>query len=203
MLDRYCKSSASIRGGDSQEALLCKASCRYSESSGYATECPLQPDFDIWHWTRVLQAMYQLAQPGATDHKLWFFITLMGCITVLCAQFPTLHSQRLLNGITMLNTALFSLLAVILSIYQGWKYRTPKDYGMSKANPLLCDLQQYCWQQDYLSELFSADSVLWPAHAETYSCIGIILHNHDRACTLRLGRKADQKASLLQQFIRT
>ena len=75
--------------------------------------------------------MYQFSQPGATRFKLWFFIALMGCVTVMCAQVPTIHAQRMLNGIAMANTAGFSLMAVILSIYQGLKYHTVKDYGRS------------------------------------------------------------------------
>lgn len=73
--------------------------------------------------------MYQMANPGSTALKLWFFITLMGCVTVITSQVPTLHSQRILNGIAVVNTALFALMAVILSIYQGRKYNTVKDYG--------------------------------------------------------------------------
>lgn len=76
-----------------------------------------------------LQAMYQIAEPGGTRFKLWNFIALMGLVTILCSQAPTLHSQRLLNGIAMANTAFFSLLTVILSTYQGLKYKTIKDYG--------------------------------------------------------------------------
>ena len=73
--------------------------------------------------------MYQFSQPGATEFKLWFFIALMGCVTVMCAQVPTIHAQRMLNGVAMANTAGFSLMAVVLSIYQGLKYHTVKDYG--------------------------------------------------------------------------
>ena len=66
----------------------------------------------------------------------------MGCVTMMCAQVPTIHAQRMLNGIAMANTAGFSLMAVVLSIYQGLKYHTVKDYGMSYPAELIRIIQR-------------------------------------------------------------
>jgi len=53
----------------------------------------------------------------------------MGILAIIVGQLPTLHSLRYLNGVSMLVTYCFSIMAVVIAIYQGHKYNTPKNYG--------------------------------------------------------------------------
>ena len=112
------------------------------------------------------QAMYQLSQPGATRFKLWHFNALMGVATIFCAQAPTLHSQRLLNGIAMANTACFSLMMVVLSIYQGLKLKTIKDYGKAHAIALLQEARTIMMAS--LGSLFSFMSLIKPCSSSCH-----------------------------------
>lgn len=65
-----------------------------------------------------LQAINQIYYPGSTEITLSGFIFYVLILVVILAQLPTIHSLRLINGIAMISTYIYSFGSVALSIYQ-------------------------------------------------------------------------------------
>ncbi|KAA6428267.1 MAG: hypothetical protein FRX49_01863, partial [Trebouxia sp. A1-2] len=79
------------------------------------------------------QAVYTLL--GGTKHiTLTEFIAIMGVICMLFTQLPTFHSLWFINLLNMLNTYLFTAVALIIAIFQSAKYDLPRDYGVHGSN---------------------------------------------------------------------
>ncbi|KAL0055616.1 hypothetical protein WJX82_002469 [Trebouxia sp. C0006] len=79
------------------------------------------------------QAVYTLL--GGTKHvTLTEFIAIMGVICMLFTQLPTFHSLWFINLLNMLNTYLFTAIALIIAIFQSAKYDLPRDYGVHGTN---------------------------------------------------------------------
>ncbi|DBA83140.1 TPA: hypothetical protein ACH3X2_006664 [Trebouxia sp. C0005] len=78
-------------------------------------------------------AVYTLL--GGTKHiTLTEFIAIMGVICMLFTQLPTFHSLWFINLLNMLNTYLFTAVALIIAIFQSAKYDLPRDYGVHGSN---------------------------------------------------------------------
>lgn len=81
---------------------------------------------------RGMQAIYTLL--GGTRLTLTEFIAIMGGAVMLFTQIPTFHSLWFINMLNMLNTYLFTAIAMIVAIFQTTKYDLPRDYGVHGSN---------------------------------------------------------------------
>ena len=75
-----------------------------------------------------MQAIYTLL--GGTKLTLTEFIAIMGGAVMLFTQIPTFHSLWFINMLNMLNTYLFTAIAMIVAIFQTTKYDLPRDCGV-------------------------------------------------------------------------
>ncbi|KAI0519747.1 hypothetical protein KFK09_007206 [Dendrobium nobile] len=95
-----------------------------------------------------MKAIYLLEQPDGTM-KLYEFVVISGAITLILAQFPSFHSLRHFNLISLILCLAYSACATAGSIYIGHSSRAPeKDYSLPGDG------------QDHLFDVFNAVSII-------------------------------------------
>ncbi|KAK9812218.1 hypothetical protein WJX73_004919 [Symbiochloris irregularis] len=79
---------------------------------------------------------------GTARLSLTEWIAIMGGIAMLFTQLPTFHSLRYINGFSMLSTYTFAICSMVISLYQGYKYKDllegpdfGKTYQVSSPEP--------------------------------------------------------------------